>query len=95
MEGRHGPDARLAVCADLKNDPKRTFEGEVFGFRLPDASGNCPAGTVPLYRFYNNGADDAPNHRFTTSPVVRAQMIAEGWQAEGILPTYAFACVPQ
>ena len=82
-------------CTGLKNNPKWTFEGEVFGFRLPDASGNCPTGTVPLYRFYNNGADDAPNHRFTTSLVVRAQMIAEGWQAEGILPTYAFACVPQ
>ena len=82
-------------CAVRKNDPHWTFEGEVFGFRLPDASGGCAAGTVPLYRFYNNGADGAPNHRFTTSPAVRAQMIAQGWTAEGLGPPIVSACVPQ
>jgi len=84
-----------SFCADLKNDPKWRFEGEVFGFRLPDASGSCPAGTVPLYRFYNNGADGAPNHRFTTSLLVRAQMIAQGWTAEGLGPQVVYVCVPQ
>jgi hypothetical protein len=84
-----------SLCTDLKNDPKWQFEGEVFGFRLPDLSGNCPAATVPLYRFYNNGADGAPNHRFTTSLLVRAQMIAQGWTAEGLGPQVVYVCVPQ
>jgi hypothetical protein len=82
-------------CTGLKANPKWTFEGEVFGFRLPDPSGNCPGGTVPLYRFYNNSANQAPNHRFTTSPLVRAQMVAQGWTAEGLGPQVVFACVPQ
>jgi hypothetical protein len=84
-----------SLCTDLKNDPKWQFEGEVFGFRLPDLSGNCPAATVPLYRFYNNGADGAPNHRFTTSLLVRAQMVAQGWTAEGLGPQVVYVCVPQ
>ena len=85
-------------CTDLKNNPMWTFEGEVFGFRLPVATGACPAGAVPLYRFYNKGADNAPNHRFTTSLLVGAQMIAEGWEAEGIPASggqLVLACVPQ
>jgi hypothetical protein len=82
-------------CTGLKNNPRWTFEGDVFGFRLPDASGNCPTGTVPLYRFYNNGADGAPNHRFTTSLLVRAQMVAQGWTAEGLGPQVVYVCVPQ
>lgn len=82
-------------CTALKDNPKWNFEGDVFGFRLPDASENCPTGTVPLYRFYNRGADGAPNHRFTTSLLVRAQMIAQGWDPEGLGPQGVFACVPQ
>lgn len=82
-------------CDLRRRDPNWSFEGEVFGYRLPDALGDCPAGTVPLFRFYNNGADDAPNHRFTTDPQVRLQMIAEGWIAEGLGPLVVSACVPQ
>jgi hypothetical protein len=81
-------------CDARRNDPQWSFEGEVFGFRLPDLSANCPVGTVPLFRFYNNGADGAPNHRLTTSAQVRAQMLAEGWQPEGIAgPQFVYACV--
>jgi hypothetical protein len=82
-------------CDLRKNDPNWFFEGDVFGFRLPDASGNCQAGLVPLFRFYNNGADGAPNHRFTTDPQVRSEMIAERWIPEGIGPLVVSACVPQ
>ena len=39
------------------------FEGEVFHVGLPDAQGNCAAGTQPVYRLYNNGKNGAPNHR--------------------------------
>lgn len=82
-------------CDQRKADPSWSFEGEVFGFALPDLSGSCAVGTLPLYRYYNNGADDAPNHRFATSAQVRAEMVAEGWEQEGVLPTLVFSCVPQ
>ncbi len=59
------------------------FEGDVFYVALPDAAGNCPANTGPVYRLYNNGQTGAPNHRFTTSLTVRAQMLAQNYVAEG------------
>ncbi len=82
-------------CDLRRQDPSWSFEGEVFGYRLPDASGDCPAGTVQLFRFYNNGADGAPNHRFTTDLQVRSQMLAEQWIPEGLGPLVVSACVPQ
>jgi hypothetical protein len=71
------------------------FEGNVFGFRPINAAYGCDAGTVPLFRFYNNSDNGVPNHRFTTSMLVRSQMIAEGWQPEGDGPLAVNACVPQ
>lgn len=59
------------------------FEGEVFFARLPDSSGSCPAGWEPIYRVYNNGLGGAPNHRYSASLVVRSEMLAQGWIAEG------------
>jgi hypothetical protein len=59
------------------------LEGDVFFTPLPDANGGCPAGTLPVFRLYNNGQGGAPNHRFTTSQAVRAQMLALGYIAEG------------
>ncbi len=34
-------------------------------------------------RLYNDGQGGAPNHRFTTSASVRAEMLASGYIAEG------------
>jgi hypothetical protein len=59
------------------------FEGEVFYSSLPDANGTCAAGAAPIFRLYNNGQGGAPNHRFTTNPAIRAQMLAAGYIAEG------------
>ena len=60
-----------------------SYEGDVFYVPLPDAAGTCPAGTVAVYRLYNNGQGGAPNHRFTTSDATRQQMLAQGYVAEG------------
>ena len=76
------------------SNPNWEYESIAFYLQLPDANGNCPAGTVILYRLYNNGMGGAPNHRFTTSLVIFNQMLAAGWIFEGDLRTYAFACVP-
>ena len=83
-----------AECAGLMSDPHWEFESIAFYLELPDANGNCPPGTLVLYRLYNDGMGGAPNHRFTTSLVIFHQMLAAGWIFEGDLRTYAFACVP-
>jgi hypothetical protein len=59
------------------------YEGDVFFTYIPDASGGCPAGNIPVFRLYNNGQGGAPNHRFTTTASLQVRMIAEGWLAEG------------
>jgi lysyl endopeptidase len=57
----------------------------VFYVRLPDpVTGACPAGTAPVYRFFNTATT---NHRYTTERVIRDQMIAaRRWTAEGYGP---------
>jgi hypothetical protein len=70
-------------CEETFRNPHWQFEGDVFYARIPEADGNCPSGSVPVYRLYNNGQSGAPNHRFTTSDETRAQMLANGYIAEG------------
>jgi hypothetical protein len=84
----------VSECDALKSSPAWAFEGIVFNVALPDSSGGCPPGTVPLYRAYNNGIGGAPNHRFTTSFATLEQMLAIGWSFEGDGNTKVFACVP-
>ncbi len=77
-------------CAHVKTTAEWTFEAEAFHVALPDASGNCPGATRPIYRLYNDGHGDAPNHRYTSDPAIRAQMMAAGWipEGEGTKQTY-------
>ena len=63
-------------------------------YMMASPAGTCPAGTIPLYRLYNDGQGGSPNHRYTTDPDVRAQMIAAKWVPEGNGPDGVFACVP-
>jgi mono/diheme cytochrome c family protein len=72
--------------AVLEN-PNWQFEGDVFSVPMPSADGSCPAGTLPIYRLYNNGQGGAPNHRFTTDLDTRNAMLVrppdQAWVAEG------------
>lgn len=86
------PDA--AECAKVKANPDWQFEAEVFAFALPEATGGCAAGTLPLYRLYNDGQGEAPNHRYTTSLATRAEMVARGWISEGTGDLGVIGCVP-
>ena len=70
-------------CEGALADPAWQFEGDVFYTPLPDAGGDCPAGTLPVYRLYNNGRGGAPNHRFTTNEATRLDMLRDGYIAEG------------
>jgi len=70
-------------CEGTLTNQDWQLEGDVFFTPLPDTNGVCPAGTVPVFRLYNNGQGGAPNHRFTTSQAIRAQMLSMGYIAEG------------
>jgi serine protease len=59
---------------------------------LPDQFGNCQAGTVPVYRFFDNRND--ANHRYTIDLTVRRAMINRGWVPEGAGPNAVAFCTP-
>jgi len=82
-------------CELAKTFPAWTFEGEVFNIPSAGPDGTCAAGTVPVYRLYNNGQGGAPNHRYVAIDAVRDQMLASGWILEGSTPGLAFMCAPQ
>lgn len=48
--------------------------------------GRCAAGQTPVYRAFRGQTrfPDDPNHRFTTSLTVYNQLIAQGWDGEGV-----------
>jgi serine protease len=64
------------------------FEGIAF-YALVPVNGQCPAGTLPVWRAYNNlAAQGSSNHRFTVDPAQHAAMA--GWIDEGV----AFCSAP-
>jgi hypothetical protein len=75
-------------------NPNWELEGPVFNTPMPAADGSCPPGSIPIYRLYNQNMGGAPNHRFTTDPNLRAQMISAGWTPEGFGIGVTF-CSPQ
>ena len=84
----------VAEYNSLLANPNWQLEGPVFNTSLPAADGSCPAGSIPIYRLYNNNMGGAPNHRFTTDLGVREQMISAGWAPEGFGIGVTF-CSPQ
>jgi YVTN family beta-propeller protein len=86
-------------CQSLQTNPALSSVWQlestaVFYLMLPDANGNCPSNTAPLYRVYNNGMGGAPNHRYMADRAIRAQMMQLGWVPEGSGPDIIFACTP-
>jgi len=63
-----------------------------FWVPVPDAKGNCPANTLPVYRFFNNRRD--ANHRYTVDLSVRRAMQNRAWAAEGTGPNSVAFCSP-
>jgi len=92
----HFYSASPAECAQVAAQfPAFTYETpSAFYIGLPDTTtGACAAGTVPVDRVWDDRADT--NHRYTTRTVVRAQMEAQGWVAEGYGPAQVIMCAPQ
>jgi hypothetical protein len=86
------PDA--GECTTVKANGSWQFEGEVFFTVSPDRDGACPSSTLPVYRIYNNGQGDAPNHRYTTDLDLRANMLSLGWIPEGYGTVGVVMCAP-
>jgi hypothetical protein len=89
------PDECAVVLAWIGTNP--SFSGYIletpnaFYIALPNTTtGACPVGTVPVYRLWNQRFDS--NHRFTIDPVVKAQMVARGYFAEGYGPDTVSMC---
>jgi hypothetical protein len=58
------------------------FEGIAF-YALTPVNGQCPSGTSPVWRVYNNrAAQGDSNHRFMVDPQQHAAML--GWVDEGV-----------
>ena len=58
---------------------------DVFEVFLPNLNtGQCPAGSIPIYRAWNQRIDS--NHRYTTDVSVLLAMVAKGYVAEGYGP---------
>jgi hypothetical protein len=73
-----GCEATISTFPDWKLE-----DDKLFNTVLPDATGACPPGTIPVYRLYNNGMGAAPNHRFVTSLSERQKMLDQGFAPEG------------
>jgi hypothetical protein len=62
-----------------------TFEGHAFA-TTPAVGGQCPAGLLPVNRFFNNPTTaGAINHRFTVTRQAFDQTVAMGWVNEGVV----------
>lgn len=88
---RRGPNSHFytaepAECAAVQTDPGWMLEGFAFNTRRPGAGGVCAAGTVPVYRNYNNRAlANDSNHRYTTDIGIYQLMQGMGWTPEGVV----------
>ena len=81
-------------CGVVKASADWQFEARVFRVLAPGPTGNCPAGSVPVCRLYNNGQSVAPNHWYTTNFATRATMLGKGWIAEGYGDQGLIMCSP-
>jgi hypothetical protein len=67
-------------------------ESATFMFMFLPVNGACPAGTIAVYRVFDNRRD--ANHRYMIDRAVRDQMVALGWIAEGDGPDLVVMCAP-
>ena len=81
-------------CAKVKANRDWTFEAEAFYVPLPNAAATCAAGFAPVYRFYNQGQGEAPNHAYTPYASDRTIFVGRGWISEGLGADGVVFCVP-
>ena len=96
----HFYTALAAECADLKQlqsvtaatQKRWNFESLDFATTVPVGAA-CPAGTVPVYRAYNNGflRGIDSNHRITANLASIQQVVLRNWINEGVVMCAATA----
>jgi hypothetical protein len=89
----HWYSANLDECAFVLLNWPGVWQLETataFYIQVPDAQGNCPANTLPVYRFFNNRRD--ANHRYTVDLSVRRAMQNRAWEPEGAGPNSVAFC---
>ena len=59
---------------------------------LPDINGQCQAGTLPVYKFFDNRQD--ANQRHTIDLSVRRAMLNRAWVPQGFGPNHVAFCTP-
>ena len=72
--------------------PAFVLEDPAFFFVALPSNGTCPAGTLPIYRVFDNRPD--ANHRYMIDPAIRTAMVARGWIAEGDGVNLVVMCGP-
>jgi hypothetical protein len=96
LKSSHFYTAIATECDGLRSNRDWQFEAFAFHIALPDAAGNCPTATGPVYRLYNNAQGGAPNHRFTTDLGLRNEFVTNrGFTAEGYGPLGVGFCSPE
>ena len=86
-----GPNSHFFTASKAEVDALRppgtgwSLEHVAFSIPVPDASGQCAAGRVPVHRLYNNRwmVNDS-NHRYVTDAGERDRTVAKGWTYEGV-----------
>jgi hypothetical protein len=89
----HFYTAESAECDQLKalqastpaSQPRWNYEEIAFAVDVP-VNGACPqSAPVPVYRAYNQRAlQNDSNHRYTTVFAIYQEMLANGWEGEGV-----------
>jgi hypothetical protein len=80
-----------AVAAGYDGAWVRESDDAFYVVRANETTGACPEGTRPVHRLWNARFDS--NHRYTTSPTIKAEMIERGYVPEGYGPDKVAFCV--
>jgi Matrixin len=91
----HFYSASAAECTEVRQKyPGFDYESpNVMYLGVPDASGACAPGMIPVYRVWDKRIDT--NHRYMTDRALRDQMVALGWVKEGYGDDAVIMCAPQ
>lgn len=79
-------EATQRAQAQAAGQPFLGWQYEQIAFyALVPTNGQCPGATIPVYRAYNNRADENDsNHRFMPDPQMRSAELSLGWADEGV-----------
>jgi uncharacterized delta-60 repeat protein len=78
--------------ATAQKNPSFLLEDSNFMQMVLPVAGVCPTDTTPVYRVFSNRLD--ANHRYMTDKLVRDEMLAKRWVAEGDGPDLVVMCAP-